>query len=195
MSWSRDPSIIWPWHMTNHIIYSHDHDIWPTNFIKSSSIPTSASPFILTSTHHQFQHPRHHSSWHQLIIDFNIHITILAYDYVLVSFITATHVFSKSRNLTWAWNKVLRGLSGRLPSVQRPIQIQVVVALEKYLRSLLIKATDRSHSEWWAKRLARLSISTTLEDVNISFNHPPNYLIGKIDGRVISQSGSLGNEI
>ena len=48
MSWSRDLPITWSRHMTTHMICSHDLDTWPANF-------------ILTSSHYQYHHPRHHS--------------------------------------------------------------------------------------------------------------------------------------
>ena len=86
---------------TNHITSARDHshnlltwfqhviyELYPD--IKSSLIPTSALPFILTSSHHQFQYSHH--------------------DYILVSFITAERVFNKSKNLAWALSKVLGGL-------------------------------------------------------------------------------------
>ena len=55
MSWSRDLPITWSWHMTTHMISSHDPDTWDQLIlsrhrtyklhpdIKSSSIPISAS--------------------------------------------------------------------------------------------------------------------------------------------------------
>ena len=149
-------------------------------------------------------------SWHQVIIDFNICVTIHAdikslsisttvspfpyHDYVLVSFITTTRVFSKSRNLAWASNRVLGGLQGRLPSGQCSSQIPVVVAWEEYLRLLLMKATDASHSKWWAERLAGRSINPTLENVNISFNHPLYCLMSRSEHRVVIKAGSFSNK-
>ena len=94
------------------------------------------------------------------------------HDYVLISFIIIAHILSKSKNLAWALSRVLGDLQKRLPSGQRPIQILVVVAWEKYPQLLWMKATDGSYSEWWAEWLARRSINLTLEDVNINFTHP-----------------------
>ena len=102
------------------------------------------------------------------------------HDYILISFITATCVFSKFKKLAWALSSMFGGLQGKLLSGQRFIQIPVVVAWEEYPWSLLMKATDGSQSEWWAERLAGRSISPTLEDVNINFNHPPYYLMNKV---------------
>ena len=171
MSWSRDLSITWSRHVITHIIWSHDPDTWPTNF-------------ILTSKHHRFPHPRHHSSWHQVIIDFQRP----RYDYVLVSFIIKARVLI----LSWTSSRCSEfllpdpsggGVRGGFPrsllmkategltSRSTPIQDPVVVVWEGSPWLLLIKATGGSHGEWWAVRLAGHSLSPTLEDVNISFNH------------------------
>ena len=171
MSWSRDLPITWSRHVITHIIWSHDPDIWPMNF-------------ILTSKYHRFPHPRHHSSWYQVIINFQR----LRHDYVLVSFITKAHVcillWTSSRCSKFLFPDPIGGsvrggfpwlllmkATGGLTSRSTPIQDPVVVVWEGSPRSLLIKATGGSHGEWWAVRLAGRSLSPTLEDVNISFNH------------------------
>ena len=49
------------------------------------------------------------------------------------------------------------------------------------------KATDRSHSEWWAERLASRNISPTFKDVNISSNHLLYYSMSKNDNGVVTK--------
>ena len=74
MSWSRDLPITWSRHMTTHMIYSHDLDTWPltwsTHMISirdhSHDFGTWPTNYILTSSHHRYQHPCHHfiaTSW------------------------------------------------------------------------------------------------------------------------------------
>ena len=70
---------------------------------------------------------------------------------------------------------MLEGLTSR----STPIKDPVVVMWEGSPRLLLIKATGRSHDEWWAVWLARRSLSLTFKDVNISFNHSPYYSMGR----------------
>ena len=69
-----------------------------------------------------------------------------------------------------------------------------MVTWEEYPWLLLMKATDGTHYEWWAERLARRSISPPLKNINISFNHSPYYSMGRGDGKVVFQVDSLGNE-
>ena len=160
-------------HMTLARDQSHDLLIWSQHMTYESS-------------HYWFQHPRHHSSWYQVIIDFNIRVTIHVMTTSWSPSIPTARVFNKSKDLVWASSRVLEGLQGRLLSGQCPIQIPVVVAWEKYSQSLLMKATDGSHSEWWAEWLAGCSISLILEDVNVSFNYLPYYSMSRGDGRVVS---------
>ena len=127
----------------------------------------------------------------------------LCHDYVLVSFIIEARIFS----LLWTSSrcsevllpdpsgggvrggfpqsllmKATRGLTSR----STPIQDPVVVVWERSSRLLLIKAPGGSHGEWAVIRLAGRSLSPTLEDVNISFNHPPYYLMSGGDGGIVT---------
>ena len=151
--------------MTSSHDHLHDPNIWPTNF-------------ILTSRHYRFQLPCHHLSRHQVIIDCNICVTIP------MSWLRPSLLHHRSMRLQPIVDlkQVLGGLTFR----STPIQDPVVVAWEGSPRLLLIKATGGSHGEWWAGRLAGRSISPSLEDVNISFNHPPYYPMGRGDGRVVT---------
>ena len=147
------------------------------------------------------------SSWHQGIIDSNIHVTIL------MSWLRPSLLHYQSTHLPpiVELGQVLGGLPGRLlpdssgggvrggffrsllmkaigrlfPD-QRLSQIQWWWRERGFFRSLLMKATGGSHGEWWAGWLAGRSISPILEDVNISFNHLPYYPMGRDDGRVVT---------
>ena len=124
------------------------------------------------------------------------------YDYVWLFFIIKAHVFS----LLWTLSRCLEVLlldpsgsgvigsfprsllmkaTGGLTSRLTPIQDPVVVLWEGSPQLLLIKATGRSHGEWWAVRLAGRSLSLTLEDVNISFNHSSYYSMSRGKGKVV----------
>ena len=167
---------------TNHMILTrdHSHDLvtwsWHVTYklhpdIKALSIPISVSPFS-------------------------------CYNHGLVSFIIEARVFillwTSSRcskfllpnlsgggvrrgSLQSLLIKATGGLTSRSTSIQDP----VVVVWEESPRLLLIKATDGSHNEWWVVRLARRSLSPTLEDVNISFNHPLYYSMSRGEGKVV----------
>ena len=174
--------------------HSHDPDTWPTNF-------------ILTSRHHQFQLPYHHLFRHQVIIDSNIRVTI-PMSWLHLSLL---HHWRTRLSPIVDLGQVLGGLPGRLlpdssggsmrggfpqsllmkaterllPN-QRLSQFQCWWRERGFPRSLLMKTTGGSHGEWWAGRLAGRSISPTLEDVNIIFNHPPYYPMGRGDGRVVT---------
>ena len=154
---------------TNHITltrdHSHDLDTWPTNF-------------ILTSRYHWFQLPHHHSSKHQAIIDSNIRVTIP------ISWLRLSLFHHQNTCLQPIVD--LEQVLGGLISRSTPIQDPVVVMWEESPRSLLIKATGGSHGKWWAGRLAGRSISPTLEDVNVSFNHLPYYSMSRGDCRVVT---------
>ena len=145
-------------HMTSACDYSYDFNTWPTNFILISKV-------IIDS----------HICDIKLLSISSFALPFPYHDYIPISFIIAARVFSKSRNLAWASSRVLGGLQGRLPSGQRPIQIPMVVVWKEYPQLLLMKVINGSYREWWAEQLARQSISPTLEDVNISFNHLPYY--------------------
>ena len=70
----------------------------------------------------------------------------------------------------------------------------VVVAWEEFSQSPKGRTTGASYSKWWARRLASHSISMTLQNVNISFNHDlPYYSMRKDDGRVVTKK-YLDNE-
>ena len=116
------------------------------------------------------------------------------YDYILVSHLSHLHyfyilVFSSLQHAflvnygpqAGAWRS-----TKKIISRSTPIQILVVVAWEEYFRPLLMKAIGGSHSKWWAIRLVERSISPTLENVNISFNHLPYYSMSRGDGRVVT---------
>ena len=168
---------------TNHMILTRDHShdlvIWSRHMtyklypdIKASSIPISASLF-------------------------------LCHDYVLISFIIKACVF----NLLWTSSKCSKillldpsggGVRGGFPqsllikvtrgltSRSTLIQDLVVIVWEGLLWSLLIKATDGSHNEWWVVQLARRSSNPTFKDVNISFNYSPYYSMSRDKGRVVT---------
>ena len=181
-------------HMTLARDHSHDPNTWPTNF-------------ILTLRYHQFQLPRHHSSRHQVIIDSNIRVTIP----MLSLHPSFFHHWSTCLPPIVDLGQVLDGLSGRLfPDSsgggvrggfswsllmkatgrllldKRLSQFQWWWRERRFPRLLLMKATGGNHGEWWAGRLAGRSISSTLEDVNISFNYLPYYSMGRGDGRVVT---------
>ena len=147
------------------MIWSHDPDKWSMNF-------------ILVSKHHQFQLPRHHLSRHQVIIDSNIRVIIPLLWLRLGLLHYQSTRFQPIMNL--------EQMLGSFTSRSIPIQDPVVVVWEGSPWLLLIKATGRSHSKWWAVRLAGHSLSPTLEDVNISFNHPSYYSMSRDDGRVVT---------
>ena len=143
--------------------------------------PTS---FILISSHHWYQHPRHYfhvmtTSWSPPLSQ---HASS-AYHGLWVGAQKSTKKTTSKFHWWWREREIPRSLlmkaTRRLLLGQRLIQILVVVAWEEYPRLLLMKATDGSHSEWWAERLAGRSISPTFEDVNISFNHPPYYSMSR----------------
>ena len=165
ISWSRDLSITWSWHMTTHMIWSHDPNTWPTNF-------------ILISRHHWFQLLCYHLSRYQVIINSSICVTIplpwLRLDLL--------HYWSMCLQPIVDLKQVLGGFTSR----STPIQDPVVVVWERSPQSLLIKTIGGSHDEWWVIRPAGRRISLTLKDINISFNHPPYYLISRGDSRVVT---------
>ena len=182
---------------TNHMIsardHSHDPDTWLTNF-------------ILTSRHHRFQLPRHHLSRHQVIINSNIRVTIP------MSWLRPSLLHHRSTCLPPIVDlkQVLGGLPGRLlpdssgggvrggfpqslwmKATERLLPDQRLSRFQWWWRErgfpwlLLMKATGGSHGEWWTGWLGGRSISPTLEHVNISFNCPPYYPMGKGDSRVV----------
>ena len=75
---------------------------------------------------------------------------------------------------------------GGFTSRSTPIQDPVVVVWEGSPRLLLIKATSGSHGEWWAGQLARRSLSSNFEDVNISFNNLLYHSMSRSEGRVVT---------
>ena len=103
------------------------------------------------------------------------------HNYVLVSFIIAACIFS----LSWALSKYLEVYQEDYFKINACSNL-VVVAWEDFTQSLFIKATGASHGEWWVGRLAGRSISLTLEDVNISFNHLLYYSMSRGDGKVVT---------
>ena len=145
------------------MIWFHNPNIWPTNF-------------ILTSRHHRFQLPRHHLSRYQIIIKTNIRVTFLWLRPSLFNYWSTR--FQPIVDL----EQVFGGLTSRSTLIQDP----VMVVWEGLPRSLLIKATGGSHSEWWVGRLAGRNIRPTFEDVNISFNHLPYYSMSRGDSRVVT---------
>ena len=147
------------------MIWSHDPNTWSTNF-------------ILILKHHRNQLPRHHLSRHQVIINFNIRVTIS------MSWLCPSLLHHQSTYLQPIVDleHMLKDLTSRSTLIQDP----VVVMWEGSPRSLLIKATGGSHNEWWAERLAGRSVNATFKDVNVSFNHPPYYSMNRGDGRIIT---------
>ena len=87
MSWTRDLPITWSQHVTTYMICSHDPNTWPTNF-------------ILISSHHQYQHPHHHS-----------HIITTSGSLICHTTITSFHHYDtcrpSSKDLVLASSKVL----------------------------------------------------------------------------------------
>ena len=148
---------------TNHMIstryYSYDLVTWSRHVtyelhpdIKVSSIPTSASLFILTLSHHQFLTSaswlrpgliHHHSTRFHPIVDLEQVLGVLT---------------SRSQ---WWWRERRFSLIVINESHWRPyFQINAYPGSSGdsvrggFPQSLLIKATGGSHGEWWAVRLA-----------------------------------------
>ena len=147
------------------MIYPYDFETWPRNL-------------ILTSRHHWFQLQCHHLSRHQVIINSNICVTI----FILWLRPVLLHHCSTRLQPIVSLKQLLKGLISRSTPIQNP----VLVAWEGSSQLLLIKVTGRSYGEWWAGRLAGRSISLTLKDINIGFNHLPYYSIGRGDGRIVT---------
>ena len=87
MLWSRDLPITWFWHVTTHMICSHDPNMWLTKF-------------ILTSSHHWYHHPRHHS-----------HVMTTSGSFICHMTTTSSHYHATyrplSKDLMWALSRVL----------------------------------------------------------------------------------------
>ena len=121
-------------------------------------------------------------------------LSLLCYDYIRVSHLSRLHyfyisVFSSLQHVSLAYCGPQAGawrFTRKITSRSTPIQILVVVAWEKLSWSLLIKATNGGHGEWWAGWLARYNISPTLKDINISFNHLPYYSISRDNSKVVT---------
>ena len=168
MSWLRDLPITWFQHVSIHMIYSYDLLTWSWHItyklhldIKLLSIPT----FVLSLPCHNYILVSHWSCLH--------------YFYILVS-----SSLQHASSVYYRPQIDARRYARKITSRSTPIQILVVVAWEEYPRSLLMKTTGESYSKCWVGRLARRSISATLEDVNISFNYPPYYSMSKSDSRI-----------
>ena len=127
VSWSQYLPITWSWHVTIHMIWSHDPNTWPTNFIPASR-------------HHQFQLSRHHSSRYQVIINSNIRV-IISMSWLHPSLL---HHWSMRLQPIVDLEQVLGGLTSKSTPIQNP----VVVVWERSSQSLLIKATDGSYGKW-----------------------------------------------
>ena len=144
------------------------------------------------------------SFWHWSITNFNIRVTILMLwlrpslphhqstrFHPIVDFEQVLRVFTSRSQ--WCWRE--RGFSSTAINESHWRSYFQVNAYPGsgggsvrggFPRSLLIKATGGSHGEWWAVWLAGRSLSPTLKDVNVSFNHPPYYLMSRGEGRVIT---------
>ena len=182
----------WSRYVTTHMTYPHDLDTWPiwTSSQHQVIIDTNIRIIIPMTTSGSFRHVRATSTstpifqWWWRERRFSL-IAINESHWEITSRSTPIQI-----PVVVAWEGLPRSLlikaTGGLTSRSTPIQDPVVVVWEGSPRSLLIKATGGSHGEWWAGRLARRSISPTLEDVNISFNHPPYYPMGRGDGRVVT---------
>ena len=166
MSWSQDLSITWFRHVTTHIIYSNNLNIW-------------LMYFILRSSRHRHQHPRHYS--HVMTISWSVICYICTTSSSWSPYYYNTCFQSIVGLEQGAWRSIRKIISR-----STPIRIWVVVAWEEYPWPLLMKATGGSYSEWWVRRLARCSTNPTLEDVNIRFKHLLYNLISRVDGRVVS---------
>ena len=87
MLWSRDLPITWSRHVTIHMICSNNLNTWPTKF-------------ILTSNHHRYQHPRHHS-----------YVMITSGSLICHTTTTSSHHHGTCRplfkDLVWASSRVL----------------------------------------------------------------------------------------
>ena len=163
--------------LTNHMIsvrdHLHDLPIWSRQVtyklysdIKALSIPTSASPFAQTSSHYQFQYLHHHC-----------HVMTMSW-----SPSSLKHAFSA---YCGPWVGARRS-TRKIISRPAPILNPVVIAWEGVPQSLLIKATGGIYGKSWVGQLAGYSISPTLEDVNMSFNHQSYYSMSKGDGQVVT---------
>ena len=165
---------------TNHMISTpyHLHDLvtWSQHVtyelhpdIKASSIPTSASPFILTSSHHRFPTSaswlrpgliHHQSTRLHPIVDLEQVLGVLT-----------------SRSQWWWRERRFSLIDINESHWMSYFQINAYPGFSSgsvkgaFPQSRLIKTTGGSHGEWWAVRLAGRSLNPTLKDVNISFNN------------------------
>ena len=127
VSWWWDLSITWSQHVNTHMIWSHNPNTWPMNFIP-------------TLRNYRFQLPRYRLSRHQIIIDSNIRVTI-PLPWLRPGLL---HHWNTRLQPIVSLEPVLGGLTSR----STPIQDLVVVMWEGLLRLLWIKATGESHSKW-----------------------------------------------
>ena len=142
MSWSQDLLITWSRHVTIHMICSHPNT-WPTNF-------------ILTSSHHWYQHLCHHS--HVMTISgsliCHVHTTI-----------TSSHHRSTRcplfKDLAWASSRMLWRLTKKTTSRSTPVLDLVVVAWREVPLIAIIKKTTKRSYEWSGKgrRLAKRGLA------------------------------------
>ena len=151
-------------------------DILSSPWAVQTSIATCSTEFALKKEGNT--HDLQYLSWHQGIIDFNICVTIPLLWLRLGLF----HHQSTRLQPIMDLKLVLGGPTSR----STPIQYLVVLLWEGSPELLLIKTTGGSHNEWWAVRVVGRSLSPTLEDVNISFNHSPYYSISGDEGRVVT---------
>ena len=79
--------LTWSRHVTTHMTCSPDPDMWPKNF-------------ILTSSYHQYQHPRHHS-----------HVMTTSGSFICYTTPTSSHHHGtrrpSSKDLVWASSRML----------------------------------------------------------------------------------------
>ena len=155
--------------VTTHMICSHNPNTWPTNF-------------ILTSSNHQYHHPRHHSN-----------VMIISGSLICHTTTTSSHHHGtrrpSSKDLVLASSRMLWRPTRKTTPSSTPGSNLVVVAWEGFT---LIVINENHWKEpqvkWWAGWLAGRSISPTLQDVNISFNHESLYYL-------ISRGGGGSNYI
>ena len=131
------------WHVTTHMICSHDLNMWPTNF-------------ILTSSHHRYHHPHHHS-----------HVMTTSGSLICHMTTTFSHHHStrcpSSKDLVWASSGMLWRPTRKTTPKSTPGPDPVVVAWEGFASIAINESHWREpRVKSWAGRLARRNINPTL---------------------------------
>ena len=167
---------------TNYMILTCDHSYdlfswsWHITYpdIKSSLIPISTASFLCHDYIRIFHLSRLH--YFYFLVFLSLQHAFFAYCWPWVNAQMSTRKITFRFQLWWREKRLPQLLfmkaSRRLFPDQRLFRFQWWWRKRWLPQLLLMKATGGRHSEWRAKWLAGRSISPTLEDVNISFNHP-----------------------